>query len=78
MHSLFPEECTPEMHVSKCRSTSTLGLRKTSLGYAAFVHGYQVPIHHVNHMKAGYAYAPMHDIQFSETITNKYYREQKL
>ena len=25
---------------------------KNLMGYAAFVHGYQVPIHHVDHMKA--------------------------
>ena len=36
-----------------------------------------VPIHHVNHMKAGCAYAPMHGIQFSETTTKKYSTEQK-
>ena len=42
-----------------------------------FVHGYPVPIHLVNHMQAGCAYAPMHGIQFSETTTEKYSTEQK-
>jgi hypothetical protein len=54
-----------------------MGQAKTSLGYAVFVHGYPVPIHLVNHMQAGCAYAPMHGIQFSETTTEKYSTEQK-
>ena len=58
-------------------SKNLMGHAKTSLGYAAFVHGYPVPIHLVNHMKAGCAYAPMHGIQFSETTTEKYSTEQK-
>ena len=53
-------------------SKNLMGHANTSLGYAAFVHGNQVHIHHVNHMKAGYVYAPMHGIQFSETSTEKY------
>ena len=58
-------------------SKNLMGQAKTSLGYAVFVHGYPVPIHLVNHMQAGCAYAPMHGIQFSETTTEKYSTEQK-
>ena len=58
-------------------SKNLMGHAKTSLGYAVFVHGYPVPIHLVNHMQAGCAYAPMHGIQFSETTTEKYSTEQK-
>ena len=52
-------------------------MQKPTWGYAVFVHGYPVPIHLVNHMQAGCAYAPMHGIQFSETTTEKYSTEQK-
>ena len=53
------------------------GTCKNYMGLCCFVHGYPVPIHLVNHMKAGCAYAPMHGIQFSETTTEKYSTEQK-
>jgi hypothetical protein len=73
-----PSKQRVEFFILNRRSSKNLmGHANTSLGYAAFVHGYQVPIRHVNHMKAGYAYAPMHDIQFAETSTEKYFTEQK-